>query len=411
MIFLRPRLWTRDFTLLISATVLGAAGGIAGSFALSFLVYEETGSTLAAALLIAINVVPGFLVPLAAAPFMDRLPRKPFLVGGDAVNGALYAAAGLYLLRFDFTYTGYLCFSLLLSSLSAFDSLAYNSIFPRLIPEGAEERGYTVSSMVYPVMQVVMAPAAAWLMEAAGVAAILIGQGALSLLAACVESRISVREERRPGGEGFSLRRWLGDLRDAAAYLKGERGLLAIYTYMAVTNGVASGYSPLFVACFSAAPALYSLFSAAEFAGRSIGGAVRYRREIPRGKRFKFAFFVYNAYELMDATLLWLPYPLMLVNRAAAGYLGIGSATMRLAAVQSYIPDGMRSRINAFEGVMYYLGMGVFSLIVGALGEVMNPGAAVSVSALFAMAVCWLTIFRRRREVGAVYDAEPETAA
>ena len=275
----------------------------------------------------------------------------------------------------------------------------------------AEERGYTVSSMVYPVMQVVMAPAAAWLMEAAGVAAILIGQGALSLLAACVESRISVREERRPGGEGFSLRRWLGDLRDAAAYLKGERGLLAIYTYMAVTNGVASGYSPLFVACFSAAPALYSLFSVAEFAGRSIGGAVRYRREIPRGKRFKFAFFVYNAYELMDATLLWLPYPLMLVNRAAAGYLGIGSATMRLAAVQSYIPDGMRSRINAFEGVMYYLGMGVFSLIVGALGEVMSPGAAVSVSALFAMAVCWLTIFRRRREVGAVYDAEPETAA
>lgn len=411
MIFLRPKLWTRDFTLLISATVLGAAGGIAGSFALSFLVYEETGSTLAAALLIAINVVPGFLVPLAAAPFMDRLPRKPFLVGGDAVNGALYAAAGLYLLRFDFTYTGYLCFSLLLSSLSAFDSLAYNSIFPRLIPEGAEERGYTVSSMIYPVMQVVMAPAAAWLMEAAGVAAILIGQGALSLLAACVESRISVREERRPGGEGFSLRHWLGDLRDAAAYLKGERGLLAIYTYMAVTNGVASGYSPLFVACFSAAPALCSLFSVAEFAGRSIGGAVRYRREIPRGKRFKFAFFVYNAYELMDATLLWLPYPLMLVNRAAAGYLGIGSATMRLAAVQSYIPDGMRSRINAFEGVMYYLGMGVFSLIVGALGEVMSPGAAVSVSALFAMAVCWLTIFRRRREVGAVYDAEPETAA
>lgn len=411
MIFLRPKLWTRDFTLLISAKVLGAAGGIAGSFALSFLVYEETGSTLAAALLIAINVAPGFLVPLAAAPFMDRLPRKPFLVGGDAVNGALYAAAGLYLLRFDFTYTGYLCFSLLLSSLSAFDSLAYNSIFLRLIPEGAEERGYTVSSMVYPVMQVVMAPAAAWLMEAAGVAAILIGQGALSLLAACVESRISVREERRPGGEGFSLRRWLGDLRDAAAYLKGERGLLAIYTYMAVTNGVASGYSPLFVACFSAAPALCSLFSVAEFAGRSIGGAVRYRREIPRGKRFKFAFFVYNAYELMDATLLWLPYPLMLVNRAAAGYLGIGSATMRLAAVQSYIPDGMRARINAFESMLYYMGMGVFSLIVGALGEVMSPGAAVSVSALFAMAVCWLTIFRRRREVGAVYDAEPETAA
>lgn len=226
---LKPKLWTRDFTLLISATVLGAAGGIAGSFALSFLVYEETGSTLAAALLIAINVIPGFIVPVVAAPFMDRLPRKPFLVGGDAVDGALYAAAGLYLLGHDFTYVGYLFFSLLLSSLSAFDSLAYQSIFPKLIPEGAEERGYTVSSMVYPVMQVVMAPAAAWLMEAVGVAAILIGQGALSLLAAAIESRISVREERRLDAEGFSLRRWLGDLRDAAAYLKKERGPGALF--------------------------------------------------------------------------------------------------------------------------------------------------------------------------------------
>ncbi len=400
---MKPKLWTRDFTLLISATVLGAAGGIAGSFALSFLVYRETGSTLAAALLIAINVVPGFIVPLVAAPFMDRLPRKPFLVGGDAVDGLLYAAAGFYLLGHDFTYVGYLFFSLLLSSLSAFDSLAYNSIFPKLIPEGAEERGYTVSSMVYPVMQVVMAPAAAWLMEAVGVAAILIGQGALSVLAACIESRICVKEERR-GGEGFSLRRWLGDLRDAAAWLKKERGLLAIYSYMAVTNGVGNGYSSLLVAYFSAAPALYSLFSVAEFAGRSLGGAVRYRREIPRGKRFKYAFFVYNAYELMDASLLWLPYPLMLLNRAAAGYLGIGSATMRLAAVQGYIPDEMRARINAFESMLYYLCMGVFSLIVGALGELMSPRTAVSVSALFTLAVCWLTIFRRRREVGAVYD-------
>ena len=45
------------------------------------------------------------------------------------------------------------------------------------------------------------------------------------------------------------------------------------------------------------------------------------------------------------------------------------------------------------------------------LGEVMSPRAAVSVSALFALTVCWLTIFRRRREVGAVYDAQPATAA
>ena len=172
-------LWTRDFTLISVATIMGAAGAIAGNFALSFLVYDETGSTLASALIIAINFVPGFVVPLVASPFMDALPRKPFLVAGDAVNGVLYLLMGLYLNSRGFTYTLYLLFSLLLSSLSAFDQLAYNSLFPKLIPPGCMDKGYTVSSMVYPVMQVVMAPVAALLMDLIGVGNILLLQGGL----------------------------------------------------------------------------------------------------------------------------------------------------------------------------------------------------------------------------------------
>lgn len=35
---MKQTLWIRDFTLLTVATVLGAAGGVASSFALSFLV-------------------------------------------------------------------------------------------------------------------------------------------------------------------------------------------------------------------------------------------------------------------------------------------------------------------------------------------------------------------------------------
>ena len=95
VIIVKQTLWTRDFTLLIAASAIGAAGGIMGGFALSFLVFDETGSTLASALIVAIQLIPYFLVPLVAAPWMDRLPRKPFLVAGDAVGGVLYALAGL----------------------------------------------------------------------------------------------------------------------------------------------------------------------------------------------------------------------------------------------------------------------------------------------------------------------------
>ena len=91
---MKNRLWTRNFTLLITATGLGAVGGIAGGFAMSFLVFDETGSTLASALVLATELIPGFLLPLFIAPWMDRMPRKPFLVGGDMLIGVMYLLLG-----------------------------------------------------------------------------------------------------------------------------------------------------------------------------------------------------------------------------------------------------------------------------------------------------------------------------
>jgi len=409
---MKQTLWTRNFTLLIAATVLGSVGGIAGGFALSFLVFDETGSTLASALIIAAQFVPGFLIPLVAAPWMDRLPRKPFVVFGDAVNGVLYALGGLYLLFCPFHYVGYLVFSLVLACLGCFDSLAYNSLYPLLIPKGMESKGYTVSSMLYPILRVVMMPLAAVLLDTLGVAWILILQGGLSIAAAMVESNIRIREENRMAGEKVSLKLWWQDVREAAAYLKQEHGLRNIYSYMAVTNAMAGAYAPLLVAFFRVTTgftsAMYSLFSVAEFGGRSLGGVLRYRFELPPKKRFGFAFLVYQVYELMDLILLWIPYPLMLVNRAVCGFLGINSATLRQAAVQQYLPDHLRARVNAYEEMLYFAASSVLTLAVGALGEVLDYRLCVSLCAAVTAVVCWGTIWRDRRAIRLIYETQQE---
>ena len=388
------KLWNRNFTLLMAATLMGAMGGIAGGFALSFLVFDETGSTLASALIVVIQLVPAFLVPLIFAPRMDHLPRKPFLVAGDALNGVIYAALGVYLLVGSFSYIGYLCVSIVLACLSSFDELAYNSIFPMLIPKGREQKGYAVSSMLYPILKVVMMPLSAVLLDTLGVPVLLMAQGALSLLAALTESRIRLVEQPKRA-EQTGLRQWWADIRETAQFLRRERGLRAIYSYMAVTNGVASGYAPILVAFFRTFPGMtalmYSLFSVAEFFGRTLGGAVQYRKES------------------MDMCLLWLPYPLMLVNRLLCGFLGTNSATMRQAAVQCYLPEHLRSRVNAFEGMLYTAVGAVLSLAVGALGEVLDYRLCVTLCGAFSMAVCLLTVWRSRRAVRAVYEAEQAT--
>ena len=405
---MKRKLWTKNFTLLMMATALGTAGAIAGNFALSFLVFDETGSTLASALILAIQLAPYVLVPLVVAPWMDRLPRKAFLVGGDFCNGLLYAALGAYLLFFDFSYIGYLCLSLIMSCLQSVDSLAYNSIYPDLIPAGAEEKGYAVSTMLYPVMQIIMAPLAAVLLDVLGVANLLLIQGGMSLLAALTESFIRVDESARKPTEPYTISAWIADLREGFGYVKNERGIRSMFEYAAVTNGVGSGYSAILVAFFRSTPgfsaAMYSLFSVAEFIGRTVGSALQYNVKLPDKKKFGFTFFVYQTYEVMDMLLLWLPYPLMLVNRGICGFLGNNSAILRSAAMQRYIPAHMRARVNSVGDMMKMASCSVLALAVGALGEVLDYRWCVTLCGAVSTIACWILVWGRRSDVRAVYE-------
>jgi MFS family permease len=110
----------------------------------------------------------------------------------------------------------------------------------------------------------------------------------------------------------------------------------------------------------------------------------------------------------MDACLLWLPYPLMLANRALCGFLGINSATMRHAAVQQYIPDELRARINGFESMLSMASTSVFTLIIGAMGEVLDYRVCMTVCGGFVCACCWLFVWRNRAHVRQVYETKRE---
>ena len=404
------KLWNRNFSLVILASTMGTIGGIAGGFALAFLVFDETGSTLASALILAIQLLPFLFIPIVIAPIMDRLPRKTFLVMGDVANSFLIFGMGLWLLFFDFSYIGYLALSLLLACLGSVDELAFTSIYPELIPKGAEQKGYAVSSMLYPVLTVIMTPFAAVLLDTFGVAWILIAQGGLSLLAAITESFIRLDETERHDSETYSLQAWASDIREAVQYLKKERGLLGLYEYMAVSNGVDTGFSPLLIAFFRTFPgftaAMYAAFSVVEFIGRSIGSALQYRIKIPDKKKFGFVFFVYQTYSAMDMCLLWLPYPLMLLNRGICGFLGSNSAIIRNAAVQRYIPERLRSRVNAFQGVLVTAGCSVFSLMMGFLGEILDYRWCITIGGTFTLLAGFVLILVRQKEVRRLYEPD-----
>lgn len=404
---MKSTLWTKNFTIITLGTVISAIGGVAMSFALSFVVFDNTGSTLLMALFAAASSLPRILLPVLLSPYLDNFRRKPVIVGLDYLSAGIYLLFGLYLLRHEFSLALYLLFSLLCSSIGSVYNLAYNSLYPNLIPEGFAQKGYTVSGMLYPTVTMVMTPVASILYTKLGLGVLCVGEGLLLAAAATVETRIKV-EERVKHGAKFSFQDYVRDFKEGFRYLKREKGLLRIYGYMPITQGISQATEPLIRAWFRTAPGLditmYALFTTAQFIGRTIGGLVHYKFEIPPEKRFSLSYLVYVTYNLMDTALLWLGFPLMLVNRSICGFLGINSATLRESSVQNYLPDNMRAKINAVFNALYALVPTVLTVAVGALGEVMDYRLCVSLVSFAGLLPCYLIMWRGREDVKKVYN-------
>lgn len=404
---MKNTLWTKNFTIITLGTVISAIGGVAMGFALSFVVFDNTGSTLMMALFAAASSLPGIILPVLLSPYLDNFRRKPVIVGLDYLSAVIYLLFGLYLLKHSFSLPLYLLFSLACGSIGSVYNLAYESLYPNLIPEGFAQKGYTVSGMLYPTVTMVMTPVASILYTRLGLGVLCIGEGLLLAAAASVETQIKVVEHTKPGGK-FSFGDYIGDFKEGFRYLKKEKGLLRIYGYMPITQGISQATEPLIRAWFRTAPGLnltmYALFTTAEFIGRSIGGLVHYKFEIPPEKRFSLAYLVYVTYNIMDTVLLWLGFPLMLVNRGICGFLGINSATLRASSVQNYLPDNMRAKVNAVFNMLYALVPTLLTLAVGALGEMMDYRLCVTLVSAAGLLPCYLIMWRGREDVKKVYN-------
>ena len=404
---MKNTLWTKNFTIITLGTVISAIGGVAMGFALSFVVFDNTGSTLMMALFAAASSLPGIILPVLLSPYLDNFRRKPVIVGLDYLSAVIYLLFGLYLLKHSFSLPLYLLFSLACGSIGSVYNLAYESLYPNLIPEGFAQKGYTVSGMLYPTVTMVMTPVASILYTRLGLGVLCIGEGLLLAAAASVETQIKVVEHTKPGGK-FSFGDYIGDFKEGFRYLKKEKGLLRIYGYMPITQGISQATEPLIRAWFRTAPGLnltmYALFTTAEFIGRTIGGLVHYKFEIPPEKRFSLAYLVYVTYNIMDTVLLWLGFPLMLVNRGICGFLGINSATLRASSVQNYLPDNMRAKVNAVFNMLYALVPTLLTLAVGALGEMMDYRLCVTLVSAAGLLPCYLIMWRGREDVKKVYN-------
>jgi MFS family permease len=405
----KPGLWTRNFTIITLGTVISAIGGTAVSFAMSLIVFDNTGSTWLSGVFAAVTMLPNLILPVLSAPLVDKACRRNLIVGIDFIMSLLYFGFAAYLFRAEFSYGLYMAFGVVTSSLGMVYHQAYSSLYPELIPEGFAQKGYSVSSLVYPTLTTVVTPLAAILYKTVGIAWFFLAEGALLLIASLVECKITKDRCDREKTK-FSLRAYCGEALGGVRYLRKERGVRNIYTYMAVVNSTAQGNDLMAMAYFQSTPALgaamYSLLISAETIGRMLGGFFHYFLKIPPKYRYRVTEKVYILYEALDGVMLLLSYPLMIALRFTLGFLGVNTATLRAAAVQNYLPGDIRARVEAVFAILMTLGAIGFRLLAGALGEALPYRLVPLIFGGIGLVSVAVFIIRNKQSIRRIYEQD-----
>lgn len=372
------------------------------------MVFDETGSTLMSAFLFIAGMIPSVILPILIAPIIDRYPKKRVIVGLDYLTGALYLLIAFIVSKTGFVYSIYLIFSLIAGTIGTVYQLSYQAWFPDLIPLGFEQQGYAVSSSIYPTVMIVMSPVAAYLYKTYSISFLFIIIGILTLVAATFELFITNIHNGDKDSK-FDFKQYKADILGGFSFLKNEEGIRNIYTYMSITNGVGNGMYLMVQAYFQTVSFLsvtmLAFLRSAETVGRIIGGLVQYKVKVPPKKRYGITKFVYMFYETMDLILLFIPYPMMIINRFCCGFLGMTSATLRETSVQSYLPANMRAKVNAVFNVFMSFSIIIFQIIAGYLGDVIGYRKVVVILTSISITAIFIFIILPSDKNRKVYEA------
>lgn len=414
-------LWTWDFTIITLGSIVSLIGGVLSSFAMSMMVLDYTGSVFLYALFNAAYQIPMLVCPILSGPYLDRMSRKKAIYRLDFLSAGLFAGLALLLRAGWFSFPALLCFSVIRGAIDSVYMVAYDSLYPNLVAERNLSKAYSISGVLQSIMLVAY-PLGAMAYDALGGVGPLFAVNAVCFFAAaCFETQIRHREthmDSAPPADGMgALKRFRRDVREGVDYIAGEKGLLAITLYFMFSNFTGSGASELYLPYFRnhaarfaawpvAAVTLYTVVSSFTEAGRVAGGLVQYKFKLPAKKKFAIAMAVYVLINVLEGGWLFLPVPLMALALFIDGLLGVTSYNIRIAATQSYIPDGKRARFNGAYQMLTSVGSLCGTLLAGSLAEVLPERAVILLFSAVGLAAAWGFVFRNRREVAAIYNRE-----
>ncbi len=428
----KPKLWTKNFTIIILGSFVSMLGHSCTNFSFSLLVFDKTQSVALYSLMLAAGIIPQLFVPIFAGAVLDRHSRKNAIYIIDFIYTFLFV--GLFVLTYInyFNYAVYFVIMFVFGCLNSFYTVAYDSLYPNLISKGNYDKAYSVSSLIYPIASTIMIPITGIIYEKVGLIPLFLGSAVLFLVTALVETRIDCAEphliklkaEKESGADMVKInpfKKFGNDLVFGMKYLEKEKGLKSITAFFFCTTLAGSVLSTLYLPYFKTeyadgiflfnnsfiltATLMYSVIMVSNTIGRLLGGLFHYFVKLPPHKKYNIAISVYITLSLIDGAMLFMPYLAMLILNLAGGFLAVNSFNIRISGTQNYVPDSVRGRFNATFVLLTNAGSIIGQLLTGRLGDILaKPHIALGAMVFNTIAI-FAIILRMRKYIKPIYNS------
>jgi MFS family permease len=382
----------RDFRRLYVASLISLGGDWFLLVALFGLVIHFTDSAIAVALVIAVEDLMYFLLSPVAGVLADRIDRRRLMVGADLVRAVL--CLGFLLIRTDsLVWLAFVLLAVMASFSAAFEPASMAAL-PNLVEEEDLATANALSGSLWGTMLAVGA-------ALGGVVAAVFGRDTAFIVDAVsfLASAWLIWRIRRPFAEQRATEDHAGvgeATVETIQYARRDHRVLALLA-VKFGWGIAAGVLVLIPLLahreYHAGDVGIGLLMASRGVGALIGPFVGRSALGPQDRRIFGAIGLALAVFGLGYSLLGLvPGLLLAMPTVALAHVGGGAQwTLSSYGLQRIVPDRIRGRIFAFDGMLVTLTFGLSSLLTGWLADSFGP--RVTAAGMGAVAIGWAVVW------------------
>ena len=238
---MKKKLFNPDFILLCQGTLFSTFGAVLYSAAIAYWVYDKTGSTTLMGILSGIS----FTVRIFAGPIggslTDHLRRRNVLVLTDLVRGVIFLVLGFLAFRDRMNVVLVVIAALISGVCSSLFDPASTSLAPDILDESVLIKGQSLLSGSSMIINLIGTALSGILIVKFGVPVLILVNGICYVVSALTERMIHDYPSHKEA-EISNLQTIVNDMKEGAAFIREDRGLMKLGLICILSNLLISGF-------------------------------------------------------------------------------------------------------------------------------------------------------------------------